>query len=204
MGLLSSSVALTRYKVKGEPLTPLKESIYSGLKKNIIRDIDNKSIDKIIGWTSFENPYVPNFEGNSFFFGSYIIFSLRIDKKSIPLQLIKKFTAIKTADFLEKTGRDFLSTNEKKIIKDEVIDYLNQRIPATPSVYDIVWNYEDKILWFLSNLKSGNEELETLFSKSFNLTLLRLFPYTDAYLMNNLSDSEKDLLTNISSTKFMG
>ena len=116
--------------------------------------------------------------------------------------MIKKFVAIETAKLLKQSGREFLSTNEKKTIKDEVIDRLNQGIPATPNIYDVIWNYEEKTLWFLSNLKAANEELETLFLKSFDLTILRLFPYTGAYFMKTLSDSEKDLLTNVASTQF--
>ncbi|HBN26190.1 MAG TPA: exonuclease [Desulfobacteraceae bacterium] len=202
MGLLTSSISITRYKVNGELQTPIKESIYNGLRKNLIQDIDKQPIDRVIGWTSFESPYIPDFQEESLFFGSHIIFSLRIDKKTLPTKLIKKFVAIETAKLLKQSGREFLSTNEKKTIKDEVIDRLNQGIPATPNIYDVIWNYEEKTLWFLSNLKAANEELETLFLKSFDLTILRLFPYTGAYFMKTLSDSEKDLLTNVASTQF--
>ena len=202
MGLLTSSISITRYRVNGELQTPVKESIYNGLRKNMIQDIDKQPIDRVVGWTSFENPYIPNFQAESLFFGSHIIFSLRIDKKTLPTKLIKKFVAIETAKLLKQSGREFLSTNEKKTIKDEVINRLNQGIPATPNIYDVIWAYEEKSLWFLSNLKAANEELETLFLKSFNLTILRLFPYTGAYFMKTLSDSEKDLLTSIEPTQF--
>ncbi len=202
MGILSSSVSITRYNVKNKLTEPVMENIYNGLRKNTIEDIDKDSADKTIGWTSFENPYVPDFEGSSFVCGSYFIFSLRIDKKSVPVKLINKFLSLETEKRLKETDRKFLSRNEKKIIKDEVIDLLYRRIPAAPNIYDIIWNYEQNSIWFFSNLKAANEELETLFSKSFNLTLIRLFPYTDAYFIKDLSDTEKDLLTNLSPTKF--
>ena len=66
------------------------------------------------------------------------------------------------------------------MIKDHVINLLNLRIPATPNIYDVIWNYEEASLWFFTNLKAANEELETLFAKSFNLKLIRVFPYTAA------------------------
>jgi hypothetical protein len=77
------------------------------------------------------------------------------------------------------------------------------RIPATPNIYDLVWNYEDSVVWFFSNLKAANEELETLFAKSFNLSLIRLFPYTAAELSSDLSDSQRDKLQKISPTQFV-
>ncbi|MFV9645674.1 MAG: exonuclease, partial [Desulfobacterales bacterium] len=66
-----------------------------------------------------------------------------------------------------------------------------------------LWNYEDAEIWFFSSLKTANEEFETLFAKSFNLTPIRLFPYTMADLTAGLTDTDRDVLSNISSTKFV-
>ena len=86
------------------------------------------------------------------------------------------------------------------MIKDHVINALSLRIPATPNIYDLVWNYEDSSVWFFSNLKAANEELETLFSKSFDLSLIRMFPYTSTFLSTDISDSQRDELQKISPT----
>ena len=102
-----------------------------------------------------------------------------------------------------ESGRDYLSKTEKKMIKDHVLNALILRIPATPNIYDVVWNYEESSLWFFSNLKAANEELETLFSKSFRLSLIRIFPYTAADISSNLKDSQRDELRNISPTQFV-
>ncbi|MBC2694175.1 MAG: recombination-associated protein RdgC [Desulfobacteraceae bacterium] len=202
MGLLSSSVSVTRYKVKGNLEKPVLEKIYNGLIQNAIPEIDDDHLEKIVGWTSFENPYVPDFEDSSFVIGPYLVFSMRLDKKSIPPKIIQKHYAIEMARQLEKSGRQYLSRNEKKSIKDHVIDVLNLRIPATPNIYDLIWNMEESWLWFFSNLKAANEELETLFLKSFKLSLIRLFPYTTADLMFGLSDADQDLLLQLSPTQF--
>jgi hypothetical protein len=55
-------------------------------------------------------------------------------------------------------------------------------------------------LWFLSTVKSANEELETLFFKSFQIPIIRLFPYTTADLAMGLSDTERDILPGLSAT----
>jgi hypothetical protein len=109
---------------------------------------------------------------------------------------------IESAQRLADSGRQYLSRNEKQTIKDLVIDRLNLKIPATPNVYDIIWNYEDSFLWFFSNLKGANEELETLFLRSFDLSLIRVIPYTAAHLDSGLTDTEKDLLLKLSPTNF--
>jgi len=202
MGLLSSSTSVTRYIVNGKLETSVLEMIYAGLTKNTIKNIDGDPSEKIVGWTSFENPYIPNFEGSSFVIGPYLIFSMRLDVKSIPPKVIKKHYTIEMARQLERSGRKYFSRNEKRSIKDNVKNALCLRIPATPRIYDLIWNVEESWLWFFSNLKAANEELETLFIKSFNLTLIRLFPFTTADLKSDLSDSDRDLLLKLEPINF--
>ncbi len=116
---------------------------------------------------------------------------------------MKKHYALESTKRLAETGREYLSKSEKESIKDHVTNVLNLRIPATPNLYDVLWNLEESWLWFFSNLKAANEELETLFSKSFKLSLIRLFPYTMADLTAGLSDTEREAVSKISPTSFM-
>ena len=204
MGLLSASNSITRYLVNGHLKKPVLQTVATGLSKNVISEIDDHASDKSVGWTSFEKPYQPDFRGSTYVFGSYFVFALRIDKKSIPSRVVKKHFMMESARRLADSGRQYLSRNEKQIIKDHVVDQLNLKVPATPNVYDVIWHYEDSVLWFFSNLKAANEELETLFLRSFDLSLVRVIPYTAAHLDPDLTDTEKDLLLKLSPTKFSG
>ncbi|RJP55864.1 MAG: exonuclease [Deltaproteobacteria bacterium] len=204
MGLLSSTVSVTRYKVEGKLEDPILDTIAKGLKENVIKDVDEDISEKKVGWTSFENPFMPDFRGSSFVIGTHMVFSLRIDKKAIPQKIIRKHYAIESAKRLAESGRQFLTRDEKKMIKDHVTDTLMLRIPSTPHLYDLIWDYDSSSLCFFSNLKSANEELETLFSQSFQLSLIRLFPFTIADLTMGLSDPERDNLEKLSPTNFTG
>ena len=176
------------------------ETVAGGLSQNTIQDIDNQPSDMAVGWTSFDKPYQPDFSGSIFVYGNYFVFSLRIDKKNIAPKILKKQYTVEAAKRLVDSGREYLSKSEKKMIKDHVMHSLCLRIPATPNIYDLVWDYEDSSIWFFSNLKAANEELETLFVKSFDLSLIRIFPFTAAYLSSELSDSQRDELQHLSPT----
>jgi recombination associated protein RdgC len=202
MGLLSHTVSITRYKVQGRLKEPVLETVASCLKKHAIREIDEDISDKTVGWTSFDRPYAPEFSGSSFNIGTYFVFSLRIDKRTIPPAMLKKHCAIEMAKRLARIGRPYLSSHEKDMIRDDVSGILRRRIPATPHVYDLLWSYEEAFLWFFATLKSANEDLETLFLKSFEIPLIRLFPYTTADLVTGLSDQERDALLTLSATSF--
>lgn len=203
MGLLSSSVSITRYKVHGKLNSPIVDRVVEGLKKNKISDIDGKADEMMVGWTSFDNPFQPRFDDSSFVYGTYFVFSLRIDKKNISLKILQKHTSMESAKRMAENGRNYLTKTEKKLVKDHVMNVLSLKIPATPNIYDVIWAYEDQFLWFFTNLKTANEELETLFSKSFKLSLIRLFPYFAADMSSGLTHSERDGLNRISPTRFV-
>jgi recombination associated protein RdgC len=202
MGILSSSVSITPYRVEGKLQEPILETVATGLKKQAVEEIDNESSDKAIGWTCFNEPFSVDFDQHPFLIGTHFIFSMRIDKKTIPAKIVQKHYSMEMKKRLENSGREFLSKTEKKEIKDHVLHVLNLRIPATPNVYDLLWNYESGSLWFFSNMKGANEELETLFTRSFKLRLIRLFPYTMATLTSPLSDAEKDVISQLTPTRF--
>lgn len=202
MGLISASVSMTQYLVEGRLEDPVLENVATALTQNAIKEIDKEAVEKSVGWTSFESPFAPSFEGSAFNLGNYLVFSLRIDKKSVPNKMInKRMTQEETKRLIAK-GRDFFSSQEKKQLKEQVINSLYSQIPATPNVYDIVWNYEEGTLWFFSNLKAANEALESFFKHSFRLTLIRMFPYTSADLTADLNGSEKDILNKLRPTRF--
>ena len=203
MGFLSASTSLTRYRVEGKLESPVMENIYAGLTRNAISDIDDNAAERAIGWTSFHDPFVPTFEGSNFTIGTNFLFSLRIDKKAIPSKVIQKYYAIELHKKLKASGREFLSRNEKKMIKEHVINLLTLRIPATPNIYDLLWNHEAQSLWFFTNLKNPCEELETLFLTSFHLKLIRMFPYTMTEFNGELTGEEYDAFTGLAPSKLM-
>ena len=203
MSLLSSAISISRYRVNDRLDDPITETVYHGLKKNMMPDIEDIESVQSCGWTSFQNPFTPSFEGSSFVYGNYFVFSLRLDKKIIPSKLVQKYMAIEIAKKCQATGREFLSRNEKKMIKEHVINLLSLRIPATPNIYNVLWNYEASLVWFFTHLKGPNQELETLFKTSFELVLTRIFPFTFAESLPDMSGFSLDLLTTLSPTKML-
>lgn len=75
MGLLSSSLSITRYRVNGSVKKPILDVLREGLSTNAISEIDSGISIKRAGWTSIETPYKPDFSGSSFVYGPYFISS---------------------------------------------------------------------------------------------------------------------------------
>lgn len=199
MGFLSSAVSINRYQVEGQLKDPVLETITKGLRLNAFMEMDEQS-EKAVGWTSFEKPFSLRFEGSSHAIGVYFVFSLRIDRKIVPPKVFKKYFALESEQYVQKNRRKFLTREEKEMIKEKVLSDLRSRIPASPEIYDVLWHYDQNMVWFFSQLKAANEELESLFHQSFDLTLIRLFPYTIADLAAGLSADQRDTLLKVTPT----
>ena len=202
MGLISSTHTLSRYHVEGTFEGGTMEAVREGLIKNAIPVIESQYDEISAGWVPVESPYSPDFEKFSFIFGTYFLFSLRVDKKSIPAKLIQKHVAIETEKKKQETGRDFISKNEKTEIKEMVVDVLMQKMPAIPSTYDVLWDYEGKELFLFTTQKAANELFETLFLKSFNHKAIRIFPYTVVEKLGSFSPDQKDRILTLSPVKY--
>ena len=202
MGLIASTHTVSRYYIDGEIDGSVTETVRDGLIKNAIPVMENEYEEISAGWTPIEKPYDPNFEKYSFQFGTYYLFSLRIDKKSIPAKLIQKHMAMETQKKLEESGREFLSKNEKSELKEMVIDILMHKIPSIPSMYDVLWDYEKKRVYLFTTQKAANEFFETIFFKSFGLKAIRLFPYTVVETKSDFSDPQKDKILALTPYKF--
>ena len=202
MGLISSTHSVTRYHIDGKIEGSINEKVREGLIKYSIPKIENEYDEISAGWTPLESPYNPDFESFSFLFGTYFVFSLRVDKKSIPAKLIQKYIAMEIEKKKEKSGRDFISKNERSELKEHVVDILMHKIPAVPSLYDVLWDYEEKNLYLYTTQKAANEFFETIFLKSFKLKPIRLFPYTLIETKSSFQSSQKDKFLTLTPLKY--
>ena len=202
MGFLSATHSMSRYHILDAFDTEPMEQVRDGLIQHAIPTLENEYEEISAGWTPFESPYLPDFEQFSFVFGTYFLFSLRIDKKSIPAKLVHKQMAIEIEKKKRSSGRDFVSKNEKSEIKETIMDVLMQKMPAIPNVYDVLWDYDAKNLFLFTTQKAANEFFETIFFKSFNLKPVRLFPYTLVETRSAFSSANKDRILTLTPCHF--
>ncbi|MBI5845891.1 MAG: recombination-associated protein RdgC [Deltaproteobacteria bacterium] len=202
MGFLSASVAVTRYAVNGEIAEPFMETVAKGLSANVIQEINGDPQKRSVGWAPFDKPYTPDFSAASFVVADTVVFCLRIDKKSLPAGTVKKMYAAEVDRRLRESGREFLSKDEKKEVKEHVENVLLIRMPSVPAVYDVLWKYGEQRLYFFSTQKAAKDELETLFYKSFGAPLIPLFPFTTAETSCGLTDAQIDSLAQAAPSTF--
>ncbi|WP_457571743.1 recombination-associated protein RdgC [Desulfovulcanus sp.] len=174
MGILSTSLSLTRYKIVGNVPDTLWTEIQTRLLKFSFRDIDNTTDERSFGWVCFDNMLDPNWHTAPPEKGEYLTFALRLDTRHIPPAVLKKHFQLHFEELKEKLkekGYKYISREQKKELKEQVKLKLLAKTLPIPAYFDVVWDMGKNIVYFASTRPKILELFEELFTRTFELHL---------------------------------
>ena len=183
MGILSSSVSLTRYRTVGDIPDDFWSEIPDRLKKFKFRDIDQSSEERSFGWTSFDDMLDTNWTLNTPHKANYMVFALRLDTRRIPPAVMKKHFRLaldQAKTELEAKGQKFISRDQKKEIRENVALRLFARTLPIPAVFDVVWDTSGNVIYLGSTSPRVKELFQDLFTNTFEHHLEPQTPYYKA------------------------
>lgn len=190
MSLISGGITATRYRVTGDIPESLQSLIIEGIRKHRYPELEDTESTMVCGWTGFSEPYDTDYENEqSFFIMEYALFSLRIDTKDVPARLLQKHVVLESKKRLSGSGKGFLTKADRKEIKEAVFSMLFSKASLKPCVHNVLWDLAKNEVHVFTASKAALEDFETLFSKSFGLRAVRLFPYTLAEQMLNPAEN---------------
>lgn len=173
MGLLSGTFTYRKFIVDEELPGDFKEKLVKTLPRHVFREINPKVNPEFsIGWVNAFDPTDHSLNLEKVLFGKYIILGLRKDRKSVPGAILKaEITAAIRAQMRERKGRK-LSREEIASLKEMVKEKLLENISPTTALFEAVWNYETREVYFSSTATKPITEFIDLFQETFELTLL--------------------------------
>ncbi len=179
MGFLSSSVSFVRYEVKGEKDPLLWENLPDILKQNSFSEIDEGVEELGVGWVSFDNLLDTQWEDSSPYRGEFVVFGFRMDRRKLSPAIFKKYYTLALDEFLEREGEKirYIPRAIKQEIRENVRLKLLSRTLPIPAVFDVIWKFNDDLVYFSSINKGVRRLFEELFIKSFSLSLRPLTPW---------------------------
>lgn len=173
MGRLFKAHPLTVYRVSPEEQLTLlpKTRDYEAIAHAAFEDIDElPHIEKSTGTVVFEDYRSTNFDPGNVEFGEYVVFSIRIDERKIPGAALNKQVedAIdKEMAEAKKEGKNFISRDRKREIKEQVKLRLRAHTVPTPKVADVWWNTKTNLLFLTDKSKGFVEALDDVFRTAF-------------------------------------
>jgi len=177
MGLLKGTLTFSRYRLPGKQPGHFKGDIDGQLKKYAFQESSSGTEEKSLGWTSLENVLDTKFSYGNYALGAYLVFSLRIDRKTISPALLKIRLLEAERKYLAGSRKQALFQEQRDEIKDRVHLELLKQTPFVPSFYDVCWSPSDNWLIFGSLAPKATEDFETLFQRTFSLPLSPFVPW---------------------------
>jgi len=177
MGLLKGSVTFSRYRISGALPDHFPDFFNEQIRRNAFQTVWRTTDEMAAGWTSLENCLDTDFSYASYAQGRYMLFSLRIDRKSVAPSLLRIRILEAEQKKLAETGQKKLYREQREAIRESVrLDLLGKTMPV-PSFHEICWSVPDRVLTFccLSDKVAG--ELQELFRESFSLSLSPYLPW---------------------------
>ena len=204
MSFQKASSSFTRFRIIDDIPADLWASIPEKLRQYAFIDIDDIAEERAFGWTSFDDMLDTEWKLSPPEKGDFLTFSLRLDTRRIPPAVLRKHVRLALRDEEERIkalGKKFIGRERKKEIQEQVKLRLMGRFLPIPAEFQVVWNMRSGRVYFASPQTKMIEMFLDLFTRTFELRLEQLLPYSLALAMFGEEISAK--LDDVQSTKFI-
>jgi len=204
MSFQKASSSFTRFRIIDDIPSELWASIPEKLRQFAFMDIDDIAEERAFGWTSFDDMLDTEWKLSPPEKADFLTFSLRLDTRRIPPAVIRKHVRLALRDEEERIkalGKKFVGRERKKEITEQVKLRLMGRFLPIPAEFQVVWNTRTGRVYFASTQTKMIELFLDLFTRTFDLRLEQLLPYSLALTMFGEGISGK--LDAVESTQFI-
>ncbi len=180
MGLLKGTLTFSRYRITGGRPANFSAFIDERLKKYAFRESAAQGDEDNAGWTSLENILDADFKNEGYALGDYLLFSLRIDRKTIPASLLKIRLLEGEKNLRAESGGKRIYREQRDALKEQIRAQLLENAHPIPSFHGVCWSVSKSMLFFSSLTEKAAEEFQDLFKHSFGLTVYPFTPWEGA------------------------
>lgn len=186
MGILKGPLTARRYTVLGDLPEGFRATFPEALNAQAFREPFSKvSKEETYGWVQSENLLDTDFTDlNNWLYNYYAYFSLRVDKKALPVNLFKATLAKREQAWCLEHGRERVPRSVKGELKEQLeFEWLQKTLPRV-QVTEVVWNIAQGWLLFHGLSAAANDRFRQLFQNTFGLKIVATNP------LDMLGDSE--------------
>lgn len=203
MSFLKSSTSFTRFRVLDDVKPEIYDSIEDVLRKYAMIDIDDTADERGYGWTNFDDMLDLDFATSSPRKSEFIVFAFRVDTRRVAPAIIKKHVTIALRQEeakMAELGKKYISKDRKKEIIEQVKLRLRARTLPIPAVFEVIWDYSHKTIYFASVQRKVIDMFTEYFVRSFDVHVEQVLPYSLA--QNILGSGCEDKLDELEPTTF--
>ena len=124
------------------------------------------------GFVDFNNLYGldPQFRDHAHVFGDWFVAAVRFDKRNVPASTIKRELAKRSTEFVQDSGKKYISREMKKALKEEITEQLLKRVPPQTSFVVFAVDMSNGSGYYYATSKKSFEQFEELFERAYGVS----------------------------------
>ncbi len=176
MALTTRKSVYSRFLLEGSVKALDTAAFEDALRAKRFMPIDATPDEKSFGWTQVDDINDYEFTGNTIARGEFYLFGLRIDKRSIPGATVRNELSKAIKAELQRTGKDYISRERRKELKEQITLKLRARQIPTPKVIQCVFNTANGMLYAATTSGPEVELIMDMVIDTFGETATPLMP----------------------------
>lgn len=193
MGLKKGAFSFSRFGVSSPLPGNFADLFDEKIKSFAFRDFFPENEEKSLGWTGLQEILDTEFAYAAHTLGDYRVFSLRIDRKTIPSALLRlRFLEAERGMLAERETKK-LYKEEKEALREAIRQDLMKQAAPVPSMLDVCWSLSRGKIYFSCHAEKVLQDFQDFFRETFEMDLALHVPWLDA-----LAQNEDDIVESIS------
>ena len=175
MSLLSGNASISRFTVLGP--VPTEDQLLEGLRQDAFRPFEDGLEEERMGWCDWRNSMVSPPNPDWISQDRFWVFSLRIDTRRVPSELLKAQVALRLEGLQKDKDLAFVGKEARVSIQDEVKAELLCKVLPVPKVFEVAWDFKGGVLLTTGTSSKAQSALIGLFITSFGVELQLISPF---------------------------
>lgn len=154
------------------------ETVIDKISAKAFREQETGVQELSMGWAASRDPFRQDITMEDILCNDFIIISLRIDKRSVPASLLKKYCSLEEKRMVSQEHIQRITAKMRKDIKERTRLQLLAKALPVPCAHDLLWNISTGAVLFFCRQDKVCGMMEDLFKTTFGIRLYPVIPYT--------------------------
>ncbi|HYO93639.1 MAG TPA: recombination-associated protein RdgC [Polyangiaceae bacterium] len=178
MSARRGTLTFLRYFVEGKPPRDLRQRYLQAVRLRVFTPLKPEDeATEASGWCVMERPFDLDIGMHNLYADRFVLLGLRVDRWRVPSSVVQSQLVAEEQRLLAKSGRPKLGRQEKKELKQRIVQRLRRKLLPATKAFDVCWDLDAGTVLLFSHSRRLSADFAALFEKTFALRLVEDSPY---------------------------
>lgn len=178
MAIMKGAMTTRRFRVEGDIPEDFREFFRKHLRDNAFREpAVPQGKEEVAGWVELPNLLDTSFHDfNTWLHNDYVVFALRVDKKTLPARLVRATLEKKVQAWCQERDVERCPRSVKDELREALESEWLRRVLPRVKVTEIAWNMTQRYAVVHSTSETVCDRVRRRFHRTFGLQLVPWSP----------------------------